>query len=283
MQKTPQNDQILRKFGSLKFLTKPWIMHGLQNSIKKKSNIYSRFVKCKNKILKELHPNNYKSYRNLLSTLLKRDKEKYFTNFFNKNIKDIKKTWKGIKTLVSMKQKNNDTPSLITKDEKYINDPVSIANTFNNFFTSIAEIVHSKFKFSNKSFNKFLSSEINDSFLITSTNKEEIYKIVTFLNSNKSCGPNSIPTKVLHLLQEQISNHLATICNLSFSTGVFPAIPKTAKVIPIHKKNSKLEVSNYRPISLLSNIDKFFEKLMKIRLIELLEGKTNSLLQAAWV
>ena len=212
MQKTPQNDQILRKFGSLKFLTKPWIMQGLQNSIKKKSNIYSRFVKCKNKILKELHPNNYKSYRNLLSTLLKRDKENYFTNFFNKNIKDIKKTWKGIKTLVSMKQKNNDTPSLTTKDKKYINDPVSIANTFNNFFTSVAEIVHSKIKFSNKSFNKFLSSEINNSFLITSTNKEEICKIITSLNSNKSCGPNSISTKVLHLLQDQISNHLATIC-----------------------------------------------------------------------
>ena len=141
----------------------------------------------------------------------------------------------------------------------------------------------SKIKFSNKSLKKSLSSEINDYFLKTSTNNEEIYKIIKSLNSNKSCGPNSIPTKVLHLLQDQISNHLATICNLSFSTGVFPAILKTAEVIPIHKKNSKLEVSNYRPISLLSNIDKFFEKLMKIRLIELLEGKTNSLLQAAWV
>ena len=83
-------------------------------------------------------------------------------------------------------------------------------------------------------------------------------KVTSSLNSNKSCGPNSIPTKVLHLLQDQISNHLATICNLSFSTGVFPAILKTAEVIPIHKKNSKLEVSNYRPISLLSNIDKNF-------------------------
>ena len=84
--------------------------------------------------MKELHHKNYESYRNLLSTLLKRTKEKYFTNFFNENIKDIKKIWKGIKSLVSMKQKNNDTPSLIIKDEKYINDPVSIANTFNNFF-----------------------------------------------------------------------------------------------------------------------------------------------------
>ena len=118
-----------------------------------------------------------------------------------------------------------------------------------------------------------MSSEINVSFLITFTNKEEIYQILSSLNSNKSCGPNSIPTKVLHFLQDQISNHLATICNLSFSTGVFPAILKTAKVISIHKKNSKLEVSNYRPISLLSNIDKIFEKLMHSRLIEFLEGK----------
>ena len=36
-----------------------------------------------------------------------------------------------------MKQKNNDTSSLITKDEQYINDPVSIANTLNNFFAQI--------------------------------------------------------------------------------------------------------------------------------------------------
>ena len=140
-----------------------------------------------------------------------------------------------------MKQKTM-THSFITKDEKYINHPASIANIFNNFFTSVAEIVLSKIKFSNKSFKNFLSSEINDSFL-TTTNKEEIYKIKSSLNRNKS-GPNSILTKVLHLLQHQTSNHLATACNLSFSTGVFPVILKTARVIPIYKKNSKLEVSD---------------------------------------
>ena len=67
-------------------------------------------MKYKNKIMKEFHHNNYKNYRNRLSTLLKRANEKYFTNFFNENIKDIKETWKGIKTLVSVMQKNNDTP-----------------------------------------------------------------------------------------------------------------------------------------------------------------------------
>ena len=101
-------------------------------------------MKCKNKILKEFHHNSYKNYRNLLSTLLKTAKEKYFTNFFNENIQDIKKVCKDVKTLVSMKQKNNGIPSLITKDEKYINDPVSIANTFNNFFPLLLKLFTQK-------------------------------------------------------------------------------------------------------------------------------------------
>ena len=151
-----------------------------------------------------------------MSTLLKRAKEKYFTKFFNENIKDIKKTWIGIKSLVSVKHKNNDTPSIIKNDKKYINDPIATANTFNNFFTSVAETVQSKIKFSNKSFKNFLSTKNNDSFIITAANKEEICKVIPSLSINKSCGPNSIPTKILHLVQDQISTHLATIYFLLF-------------------------------------------------------------------
>ena len=46
----------------LKFLTKPWITQGLQNSVKKNNNIESKFVKCINsvKILEEFYHNNYK-------------------------------------------------------------------------------------------------------------------------------------------------------------------------------------------------------------------------------
>ena len=97
-------------------------------------------------------------------------------------------------------------------------------------------------------------------------------KVTSSLNSNKSCGPNSIPTKVLHFLQGQISNQPATICILSFSTGVFPPILKTVKVIPIQKR-ILIQKFLTTPISFLSNIDKFFEKLMQGRLIEFLEGK----------
>ena len=55
---------------------------------------------------------------------------------------------------------------------------------------------------------------------------------------------------------------LSEIINLSFSHGIFPDKLKIAKVIPIFKKGDQLECNNYRPISLLSNISKVFEKLM---------------------
>ena len=58
---------------------------------------------------------------------------------------------------------------------------------------------------------------------------------------------------------------------MSFSTGQFPSVLKIAKVIPIHKKQSKVDYTNYRPISLLSNIEKIIEKLMYKRLSNFLD------------
>ena len=44
-------------------------------------------------------------------------------------------------------------------------------------------------------------------------------------------------------------------------TGVFPSVLKIAKVVPVFKKDSKLDYSNYHPISLLSNIEKYLKNL----------------------
>ena len=58
-------------------------------------------------------------------------------------------------------------------------------------------------------------------------------------------------------------------------TGVFLSVLKTAKVVPIFKKDLKLDYSNYRPISLLSNIEKILEKLMFNRLYTFLNNNNN--------
>ena len=54
--------------------------------------------------------------------------------------------------------------------------------------------------------------------------------------------------------------------NVSFNKGIFPGFLKVANVIPIHKKGEKLDPNIYRPISLLSNISKLYEKAMHIGL-----------------
>ena len=58
---------------------------------------------------------------------------------------------------------------------------------------------------------------------------------------------------------------------MSFSTGQLPSILKTAKDIHIHKKQSKIDYTNYRPISFISNIEKITEKLMYKRLSNFIE------------
>ena len=66
----------------------------------------------------------------------------------------------------------------------------------------------------------------------------------------------------MKLLKPFFSLWLSKIVNLCFEVGIFPDILKIAKVAPLHKKDSRINVLNYRPISLLSIVSKIFEKLI---------------------
>lgn len=59
--------------------------------------------------------------------------------------------------------------------------------------------------------------------------------------------------------------------NLCFTTGYFPDVLKNAHVRALYKKGEKDHEENYRPISLLSNVSKIFEKIISSRFIEFFE------------
>ena len=84
---------------------------------------------------------------------------------------------------------------------------------------------------------------------------------------NKSPGLNGISAYFIKLASDSIAVPLTILCNLSFSEGVFPNCIKNAKVILLFKISRKTELSNYRPISLLSCLSKIMEKLIYFRLI----------------
>ena len=197
-----------------------------------------------------------------------------YDKYFERNWNDIKNTWKRIKCLISLKTVASSVLTVLPLDNgDTITNPYDITNTFNNYFASIAETTKKSIKYTHKHFSDFLSNESNSTIFPQPTDKEEIANIISSLNSSKASGPNSIPYRILFLLKNEISKQLADLFNLSFMTGVFPSVLKTAKVVPVFKKDSKLDYSNYRPISLLSNIEKILEKLMYKRLYTFLDNK----------
>ena len=198
---------------------------------------------------------------------MKKSKQAYYDKYFERNWNNIKNTWKGIKSLISLKAVASHVPTVLSLDNgDTITNPSDIANTFNNYFASIAETTKKSIKYSHKHFSDYLSNETSSTIFLQLTNQEEIATIISSFNSNKTSGPNSIPYRISFLLTNEISKQLADLFNLSFTTGVFPSVLKTVKVVPVLEKDSTLDYSNYRPIPLLSNIEKILEKLMYKRL-----------------
>ena len=53
--------------------------------------------------------------------------------------------------------------------------------------------------------------------------------------------------------------------------GIFPNSLKIAKVFPVFKKGDSTSLTNYRPISILSQISKIFEKMLFNKINDYLE------------
>ena len=78
--------------------------------------------------------------------------------------------------------------------------------------------------FKNKQFFDSLPPINIDSFFITPTEFIEFSDIISSLDVHKVVGPNSIPTKALKLLNKDLFNQLASLFNLSLSSGIFSNI-----------------------------------------------------------
>ena len=101
---------------------------------------------------------------------------------------------------------------------------------------------------------------------------DEITKMITEINSNKSCGIDEISPKVIQKLGPLISRPLCHIFNLTFSTGNIPEELKTSLISPVHKADDNTKFTNYRPIPVLPCFSKILEKLMYKRLIQYIEA-----------
>ena len=248
---------------------KPWITSAIRSHMRRRDKLLRNHIKAKRPSTKLSIYEDYKVERNNVVELTRRSKLSFYKSYFTANSKNLRKVWQGIKNLININSKTNDAPSCISDGNgNLISDPTQISETFCDQYTNVAQNILNKRKYEGDgNFEKYMPPPCPNSIdTFSPTDGEEIKSILAKFNISKSTGPSSIPSKFLHYLSEELTRPLTLIINTCFSTGTHPDKLKISKVIPIFKKGSKLIPANYRPISLLSNINKVIEKLVFSRI-----------------
>ena len=137
---------------------------------------------------------------------------------------------------------------------RYCNDPLGQAHLFNDHFYE---------QFSDASAYDIDIDYMNDNLFDVDFCHRKIRNLLSNINSNKACGPDLIHGKILKNCAVSLAFPLSLLFKLSYNTGVVPREWKLAHVVPVHKKGSKENIENYRPISLTSLVMKTFERILK--------------------
>ena len=106
---------------------------------------------------------------------------------------------------------------------------------------------------------------MKNSLFLPPTTSDEVETLINGLNNIKAIGTIDVETKFIKLSKNILSSVLSDLFKASIAQGEFPNCLKIVEVIPIYKKGDHNLATNYRPISILSHIDKIFEKLVYIR------------------
>ena len=111
------------------------------------------------------------------------------------------------------------------------------------------------------------STSLQNTFVFENITASEIERTIAGLDKRKSTGIDGINGVFVSTFSRLLAPVLSQLFNKSIIRGEFPKDMKVAKIIPIAKTKSNLDiVSNYRPIALLSIFSKIFEKIIASRL-----------------
>jgi hypothetical protein len=132
-----------------------------------------------------------------------------------------------------------------------------MADAFNTYFAAVFT------SNTNSSLPLISPSQSSSNFLDSITVSEfEVQSLLSSLSPSKATGPDGVPAYLLKCCSEVIAPCLTVLFELSLQQGVFPSEWKSANVVPIPKKGDAHEVTNYRPVSLFSQVSKVLERMI---------------------
>ena len=250
---------------SLKRLQSPWITNELLSLIDKKHKLFNDL---KRGLITKL---SYNTYKNLLNYTLKLAKQNHYANCYLSAKNDIAKSWKLTNSLLN--KNKNSPPIKLVKDNNTITNPKEVCNTLATHFHSAPIVTRESIpQAANPIHNRHI---VQQSLFFSPASNTEIETIIKNFK-NKKTSIHSLPVKLLKYLAPKISHIIANIFNHSFQSGQYPDCLKIARVVPIYKGGSKEDAKNYRPVSILSNLNKIFEKLIHVRISSFLD-KNNTI------
>ena len=268
----PSKKITLKQF---RLMQKPWITKDILSRCDERDSLLNELKSEDDPIRKKILRTNFNSLRNQITKEKRQSKKAYFAAEFEKNKNTVAAVWKSIRSLVNLKPGKKSSIKLMDEQQNIISDSTTIANIFNEHFSTLGAKVQEKIPRQEGSYNSYLNKRSPDgkpiinpdghTFFLSPTKPDEISKIIDCLNLKKSTGPNGIPVFILKAFKDFCSFWLSKLINLCFENGEFPELLKLAKVIPLHKKESILNYLNYRPISLLSVFSKIYEKTIYSR------------------
>ena len=88
------------------------------------------------------------------------------------------------------------------------------------------------------------------------------------LDASKATQSDDIPTKITKNNSDIFSKFFQENFNKAIKTNTFPEQLKYADVKPVFKKDSRTDKKNYRPINILPNVSKIYERCINKQLEE---------------
>ena len=188
---------------------------------------------------------------------------------------DPKKLWSHLKTLGYSSKPNSKGKIVLEIDGELCYDTLSVCEHINKFFTTVASVLVSKLPTALNQYGTASSSFIqfyrnkgvsSGEFKIKPIDEDFILKELCSLNVSKGAGLDELSPRFLKDGAAQITPLITFIINLSITTETVPEDFKTARITPLYKKKSKLDVGNYRPVSVLNCVSKILEKSVYVQI-----------------
>jgi len=205
---------------------------------------------------------------------IKLAKGKYYKKYFEQHKDNSRKQWSMINELLNRKKKQISVSKLHGTSGEIINTPLAISEKFNEYFSNIAADLKSKIVSTNAvpshNYENFMTDPVPSAIRLAPVSSGAVWGIINDMK-NKATLDTKVSALKIANSSPKFTETLAKIITASFEQGIFPKALKLARVVPIHKGGSKTDVSNYRPISLLTSFSKIYEKLMHRRIVTFME------------